>query len=418
VAARRAAAAQPGDVVGVAGPRGSFVLERQLDWQLFVGDETAQPEFARRLEELPADTRAMVVSVVDGPGRAGAHPRVWALEARCRRPRPSRAGRARGRMTGASRSRAPRRSGPGAAAPSAARAHPMRRRSSVMYIVLGATGHVGSAVASSLLDRGVAVTVVTRDRQRAEPHTRRGAIAAVTDIHDVEVLRGILRTGRRAFLLMPPADPSTDTVAVERRSVAAIARAVEGSGLEKVVVQSTYGAQPGDGLGDLGVLHELEQAVAATGVATSVVRGAYYMSNWDGALETARDHGTVSTFFPVDLALPMVAPQDLGREAARLLTDEAEPAGVRHVEGPSSYTPRDVARAFAAVLGREVTAVETPRSAWAESLQAMGFSPPAAASYARMMAITVDGRYERPARPTRGPTPLLDYVTALSSRST
>jgi NADPH-dependent ferric siderophore reductase len=39
-------------------------------------------------------------------------------------------------------------------------------------------------------------------------------------------------------------------------------------------------------------------------------------------------------------------------------------------------------------------------------------------SYARMMAITVDGRYERPARPTRGPTSLIDYVTALSSRST
>jgi uncharacterized protein YbjT (DUF2867 family) len=294
----------------------------------------------------------------------------------------------------------------------------MRRRLPVMYIVLGVTGHVGSVVASFFLDRGAAVTVVTRDRQRAAAHTRRGAIAAVTDIHDVEVLRGILRTGRRAFLLMPPADPATDTVAVERRSVAAIARAVEGSGLEKVVVQSTYGAQPGDGLGDLGVLHELEQAVAATGVATTVVRGAYYMSNWDAALPTARDDGTVSTFFPVDLALPMVAPQDLGREAARLLTDEAEPTGVRHVEGPSPYTPRDVARAFAAVLGREVTAVETPRSAWGETLQGIGFSPAAAASYARMMAITVDGRYERPARPTRGPTSLIDYVTALSSRST
>jgi NADPH-dependent ferric siderophore reductase len=66
VAARWANEARPGDVVGVAGPRGSYVLKRSFAWQLLVGDETAQPEFARRLEELPVTTEALVVSVVNG----------------------------------------------------------------------------------------------------------------------------------------------------------------------------------------------------------------------------------------------------------------------------------------------------------------------------------------------------------------
>jgi uncharacterized protein YbjT (DUF2867 family) len=285
-----------------------------------------------------------------------------------------------------------------------------------MFIVLGATGHVGSAVASALLDRGAPVVVVTRDRQRAEPFTRRGATAAELDIHDVDALRAVLRRGRAAFLLMPPADPATDTVAEERRSVAALASATRGSGLERVVVQSTYGAQPGAGLGDLGVLHELEEAVTATGVPTCIVRGAFYMSNWDGALDTARDDGVVSTFFPADFALPMVAPRDLGREAARLLTDD-EPPGVRHVEGPARYTASDVARAFAAALGRPVAAVAAPRNAWEETLRGLGFSSPAAASYARMLAITLDGEYEEPARPQRGATSLSAYVAALVGAS-
>lgn len=269
-----------------------------------------------------------------------------------------------------------------------------------------------------MLDRGEPVTVVTRDSRRAEPFTRRGAAVAVADVRDHDALRAALLRGRYAFLLMPPADPATDTVAEERRMVATIVRAVEGASLEKVVVQSTYGAQPGEGLGDLGVLYELEQAIGAVGVRTSVVRAAYYMSNWDSALETARDEGVVNTFFPPDFALPMVAPVDLGRVAARLLAEEVDHTGVRYVEGPVPYSAADVAHAFAAALGREVRTVATPRSEWVGALQAFGFSPAAAASYARMMAITLDGAYERPEVPERGPTPLAEYVAALVRRGT
>ena len=285
-----------------------------------------------------------------------------------------------------------------------------------MHIILGATGHVGSAVAMALLDQGEPVTVVTRDPRRAERFTRRGAVAAVADIHDTDALRAVLQQGRSAFLLMPLADPSTDTVVEERRTVANIVRAVNGTNLQKVVVQSTEGAQPGDGIGDLGVLYEFEQAVAALGLRTSVVRAAYYMSNWDSALGTARDQGILHTFFPADFALPMVAPADLGRVAARLLTEEITHTGVRYVEGPTTYSAADVARAFAHALGRDVRIVETPRSAWVAAFQALGFSPVAATSYARMTAITVDSA-ERPDAPERGRTTLTEYVTGLVGRA-
>ena len=52
---------QPGHYVGIAGPRGSFVVPTAFDWHLLIGDETAIPAISRRLEELPSTTKAIVV---------------------------------------------------------------------------------------------------------------------------------------------------------------------------------------------------------------------------------------------------------------------------------------------------------------------------------------------------------------------
>lgn len=284
-----------------------------------------------------------------------------------------------------------------------------------MHVILGATGHVGSTVADELLRRGEPVTVVTRDPRRAEPFVARGAEAAVLDIGDVAALGALFRRARSAFLLMPPADPATDTVAEERRMVGNIVRALEGSTVERAVVQSTYGAQSGEGIGDLGVLHELEQGVLALGLRTSIVRGAYYMTNWDAALSTAREAGELPSFFPANFALPMVAPADLGRVAARLLTEDAAETGIRHVEGPTTYSPADVAHAFADALGRDVRVVEVPRAELAATFRSFGFSPVAAASFARMTELTIDG-VERRTSPERGRITLAEYVEALVRR--
>jgi NADPH-dependent ferric siderophore reductase len=58
--------AKPGDVVGVGGPRGSFIIPTEFDWHLLIGDDTALPAISRRLAELPAGARAVVLAEVDG----------------------------------------------------------------------------------------------------------------------------------------------------------------------------------------------------------------------------------------------------------------------------------------------------------------------------------------------------------------
>jgi len=281
-----------------------------------------------------------------------------------------------------------------------------------MIIVLGATGHVGSAVAQTLLDSGKRVTVVTRSEEKAASWRGRGAEAALIDISDVDQLRGLFRRGRRAFLLNPPAAPSTDTDREERRTFTSIVAALSGSGLEQVVAASTYCARPGKQIGDLGVLYEFEQALMAQPVPVLIQRAAYYMSNWNTLLDAAR-RGTLPSLLPAELRLPMVAPLDLGRAAAEHLRKPAGGSGIYHVEGPERYSPSDVAEAFAAALARPVKVSVTPRERWMDDFRSQGFSEAAARSYAGMMAISVDGACELPDTPARGTITLAAYIQEL-----
>lgn len=66
-ATRWAENAQPGQHLEIGGPRGSFIIPTTFDWHLLIGDDTALPAIARRVAELPAGTRTVVVAEVDGP---------------------------------------------------------------------------------------------------------------------------------------------------------------------------------------------------------------------------------------------------------------------------------------------------------------------------------------------------------------
>ena len=63
-AAAWAAQATLGQVVGIAGPRGSFLIPAAFDWHLLIGDDTALPAIARRLAELPEGKTALVLLAV------------------------------------------------------------------------------------------------------------------------------------------------------------------------------------------------------------------------------------------------------------------------------------------------------------------------------------------------------------------
>ncbi len=282
-----------------------------------------------------------------------------------------------------------------------------------MYVILGGTGQVGSATARALLYDGQEVTIITRNESHGKDLKEAGAKIAVANVRDVEAMRGVFRSGKRAFLLNPPADPSSDTDKEERANVAAMLSALNGSGLEKVVVASTYGAFDGERCGDLTVLYAFEQALKRQFIPTAINRASYYMSNWAGMAESVRQSGILPCFFPADLSIPMVAPADLGKAAARRLMSGIDDVGIEHIEGPDRSTANDIAAAFAEVMDRQVEVHEIPRDALEDTFRGFGFSVEAAASYACMTHRMMDGKTMPSDEPTLGKTSLKSYLASI-----
>ena len=138
------------------------------------------------------------------------------------------------------------------------------------------------------------------------------------------------------------------------------------------------------------------------------------MSNWCGMIEAVREGAVLQSFFPADLMLSMVAPEDLGEAAARRLLEPVDDVALRHIEGPDRYMPQDVADALAGVFGKKVAVETIPRNAWEEVFTQIGFSRAAAASYACMTAVVVDGLVETPNSPERGATTLREYIRSVT----
>lgn len=284
-----------------------------------------------------------------------------------------------------------------------------------MHIITGGTGHVGSALAEALLKKGEKVTIISRSSNSAREWVNKGAHIAVADIYDTAALHEIFKKEKSIFILNPPADPMTDTPLQERKTATSLVEALKNLHPEKVVVESTLGAQPGYNIGDFGVLYELEQNVAALSYPYSIIRPAYYMSNWAEQLPAIKEKGELISFFPADLKFPMVAPTDIGELAAHLMTENKTP-DINAIHGPELYSPRDVAEAFSKVIGKKVEVKVISKEQWKTTFMSLGFSEQGAVSYTNMTEIALRD-FEKPTDTTgyiKGKTTLQEYINKLT----
>ena len=266
-----------------------------------------------------------------------------------------------------------------------------------MFVVTGATGNTGVAVADTLLQLGKQVKVVVRDKAKGDAWKAKGAQVAIADLSDSSGLAVALKGAEGAYIMVPPLYGATDFLAAMAKLSDAIARGVKDSGVPYIVMLSSVGAQHAEGTGPIRNLHYGESVIPQAAPNATVLRPAYFIENYAPVLGAAAGGGVLPSFFPADFRFPMNATLDIGRVAADLLLHPAPGLRVIEMEGPAQYSPADIAAALTRLLGKPVHVLELPLNAVVPEFTKVGFTEDAAKLFAEMYKGILSGHVSAPA---------------------
>ena len=220
--------------------------------------------------------------------------------------------------------------------------------------VLGATGHIGTALVHRLLQQGHRVTAVSRASARLDALAQAGATIKAGDAHDAPFLTETLRGADAAFLLISPNVTASDVLVHMDQIGKATAQAVRAAGLKNAVHLSSIGADEPAGTGPVVGLHRQEARLnAIDGLNVVHLRPVYFMENLLANVGMVQHMGIIGSALRPDATFPMVATKDIAAKAAELLAgDTLANHAVHYLLGPRNYSLAEATAAIGQAIGR------------------------------------------------------------------
>jgi NAD(P)H dehydrogenase (quinone) len=244
-----------------------------------------------------------------------------------------------------------------------------------MHAIIGITGHVGRVTANLLLEKKLPVRAVLRNPVKGGEWKNKGTEVAIAELHDVHSLENAFRNTSGVFVMTPPMFDSNHPMTDHNRMLDALVTAIENVRPEKVVYLSSVGAHLENGTGAIKKLYDMEQALQRLDIPTAGIRAAWFMENFKGNIAYAKESGMLPSFLnPLDLSIPMVSANDIGKLAADLLEETWKGHRVLELAGPCSYSANDVAYVLSYHLNRSVKAEVIPVEDYAATYESFGFT--------------------------------------------
>lgn len=243
-----------------------------------------------------------------------------------------------------------------------------------MILVTGATGQLGSAVVSGLLDRLPAGTIAAsaRDPAKAAGLAERGVDVRRADFTDPDGLPAAFAGATQ--VLVTSVDKLGEAAQHMHRTAIEAARA---AGARRVLYTSHMGARSGSPFTPAHDHAAAEMCLAEASGPFTALRHGFYAESALHLVGHGLQGGEIRA--PEDGPVSWTARADLAEADAILLADEGRLDGITPpLTGPEALTMADIAALASGLMGREIRRVVVPDEEWLNAKLAQGVPAPMA----------------------------------------
>ena len=217
-------------------------------------------------------------------------------------------------------------------------------------VITGASGQLGRATASYVLERTSDVVLVTRS---PESVTDLGGEARFGDFDDPASLTRAFEGAERVLII------STDAVGARLEGQRNAAAAAAAAGARQIAYTSIPNPSHNNPAGVVPDHRETEEAIRATGVPFTFLRNSIYAEIMAMGAEVARATGKLVTNAG-DGRSSYVLRDDCARAAAAVLTTDGHENRIYDITGPKGLSVEEVA----ALYGEGIEVVQLDDDAW------------------------------------------------------
>ncbi|MBL3547129.1 NAD(P)H-binding protein [Chryseobacterium sp. KMC2] len=229
-----------------------------------------------------------------------------------------------------------------------------------MNIVLtGSIGNIGKPLTEELVQKGHSVTVITSTTERVSAIEMLGAKAAVGNMFDVDFLTKTFEGADIVYLMETMEavgdlfDKSIDFIGEISRIGHNYKKAVERSGVQKIIHLSSIGAHTDKGTGIIVFHYDVEQILRELPEAISIkfIRPVGIYFNLFSMITGIRNKGTILSNWGGDKKEPWVSPLDIAEAIAEEIEKPFEGRSVRYVAS-DEVSPNEIANALGAAIAK------------------------------------------------------------------
>jgi uncharacterized protein YbjT (DUF2867 family) len=258
-------------------------------------------------------------------------------------------------------------------------------------IVTGSLGNISKPLTKELVQKGHHVTVISSNEQKQTDIEALGATAAIGSLEDVDFLVSTFIGADAVYCMVPPNnyfDLTLDLLAYYRRLGNNYARAIEQSGVKRVVNLSSIGAHLEKGSGILLGAHDVEQILneLSSDVAITHLRPTSFYYNLFGYVDTIKAAGSIVANYGADNKIPWVSPIDIAAVIAEEISTPLIGRKVRYVAS-EELTGNETARILGAAIGKpDLKWIIISNEQMLGGLESAGMNPQISAGLVEMYA--------------------------------